>query len=106
MCWVFPSNLKGVDLGWFYSLSSPSLRSFEEISDAFFNQYASCQEFKKNSNHLLTVKMKYGESLKSCISYFQSQMALVYNYNDDVATAAFIARLETSHSLYLSLIHI
>jgi len=38
------------------------------------------------------------ESLKYYISYFQSQMALGYNYNDDVTTDAFISGLQVSHS--------
>ena len=70
MCRVFSSNLKGVALDWFYSLPSRSLQKFEEFSDAFFNQYAFQQEFKKNNNHLLTVKMKQGEALMRYIGYF------------------------------------
>ena len=58
MCRVFPSNLKGVSLNWFFSLSSWSLWNIEEVSYVFYNQYVSRQEFKKNNNHLFTVKMK------------------------------------------------
>ena len=47
----------------------------------------------KNNNHLLTIKMKSGETLKRYNSYFHNQMAVVYNYSDDVVVAAFIARL-------------
>jgi len=101
---VFPSSLKGVALDCFYTLPSWSLRSFEEVSDAFFNQYASRQEFKKNSNHLLTVKMKHGETFKRYISNFQSQIALVCNCNNDIVAAAFTARLQTNHSFYKHLV--
>jgi len=38
---AFLSSLKEVALDWFYSLPSQSLLTFEEVSDAFFNQYAS-----------------------------------------------------------------
>ena len=41
------------------------------------------------------VKMKVGESLKSYVNYFQSQMALVYN--EDVTTAAFISGLQVTN---------
>ena len=44
------------------------------------------------------IKMKQEEFLKRYINYFQSQMTLVYNCNDDVA--AFIAGLETNYSFY------
>jgi len=54
-------------------------------------------KFKKN-NYLLTIKMKQGEFLKCYISYFQSQIALIYNCSDDVAATAFTARLQQTTS--------
>jgi len=48
--------------------------------------------------------MKSGESLKQYIIYFQSQMATVYNCNDDVAVAAFIGGLQGIHSFYRYLV--
>ena len=39
------------------------------------------------------IKMKPGESIKHYVSYFQNQMALVYNCNDDVAAAALVSGL-------------
>ena len=39
-CCVFPSSLKGVALNWSYSHHSRSLKSFEEVNNVFFNQYA------------------------------------------------------------------
>ena len=82
---VFPSNLKGTAYDWFYSLLRHSLQSFEEVERAFCHQYASRREFKRNNNHFFTIKMKHRENLKYYISYFQSQMASVYNCNDDVS---------------------
>ena len=104
MCRVFSSSVNGLALEWFYSLSSRSLRSFKEISDAFFNQYTLRQEFKKNNNHLLTIKMKSGETFKHYIDYFQNHMVIVYNCSDDVAVATFIAGLQTDHSFYKHLV--
>ena len=46
------------------------------------------------------VKMKQGETLKRYISYFLSQMTLVYNCIHDVATAAFIVELQIDHPFY------
>ena len=67
---VFPSGLKGITSDWFYSLSSHSLGDFEEVRQAFFNQFASRREFKKNNNHIFTIKMKFEESLKHYVCYF------------------------------------
>jgi len=100
MCCVFPSSLKGVALDLFHSLPPQSLWSFEEVSNAFFNQYASRQELKKNSNHLLTARMQQRETLKRYISHFQSQMAPVYNCNEDVTVTASVNGLEINYSLY------
>jgi len=42
------------------------------VKQAFYYQYASRRELKKNNNHLLTIKMKPRESLKQFVGYFQS----------------------------------
>ena len=94
----------GVTLNWLYSLPLWSLQNFEEVSDVFYNYYASRQDFKKNNNHLLILKTKQGGTFKCYISYFQSQMTLVYNSNDDVTTTAFIAGLQIDHFFYRHLV--
>ena len=48
--------------------------------------------------------MKAGESLKNYVNYFQSQMALVYNCNEDVAAAAFISGLQVTYPIYKHLV--
>ena len=55
---------------------------------------------KKNDHHLLTVKMRQGDNLKSCIGYFQSQLAKVPQFSEDVSAPAFISDLQVSHHLY------
>ena len=72
MCLKFSSSLKGVASDWFYSLPPHSLHNFEEMSEVFLTQHASCRKVKRN-NHLLIVKMRQGDILKSYIGYFQSQ---------------------------------
>ena len=48
--------------------------------------------------------MKPGETLKSYISCFQNQMALVYNCSDDVVAIVFIVRLHIDRSFYKHLV--
>jgi len=48
--------------------------------------------------------MKPGKSLKRHVNYFQSQMAQVYNCNEDFAAAAFVSRLQVTHSFYKHLV--
>ena len=65
---AFPSSLKGVTYYWFYLLPKNSLQSFDDLTNAFCNQFASEREFQRNNNHLLTVRMKPRESLKSYVN--------------------------------------
>ena len=98
MCLIFPSSLKGMASDWFYSLPPHSLRNFEEVTKAFLTQYASRQEAKKNNHHLLSVKIRQSESLKSYISFFQSQLAKVPNCGEDVSALLFISGLHASNT--------
>jgi len=50
------------------------------------------------------IKMKVGESLKNYVNYFQSEMALVYNCNEDIASAAFISGLQVTNFFYKYLV--
>ena len=98
------SSIEGVTYHWFYSLPRNSLQNFHDVTDAFYNQFVPRREFQRNINHLFTVKMKSEESLKNYINYFQSQMALVYNCNEDVATAVFINGLQVKNPFYKHLV--
>ena len=77
---------------------------FDDVTDAFYSQFASRREFQRNINHLLTVRIKPGKSLKSYVNYYQSQITLVYNYNEEVVPAAFVSGLQVTHSFYKHLI--
>ena len=69
---AFLSSLKEAAYYWLYSLPKNLLWSFHDVTDTFYNQFASRRDFQRNINHLLTVKMKSGESLKNYVNYFQS----------------------------------
>ena len=101
---MFPSSLKGLASDWFYSLKPGILHTFEQVAQAFLTQYSSCQEYKKNSNHLFTVKMVPGESLKTYLTRFQSERAKVHHCSDDVAAATFISGLQVKHAFFASLV--
>ena len=48
--------------------------------------------------------MKSRASLKNYVNYFQSQMAQVYNCNEDVAAVAFISGLQVINLFYKHLV--
>ena len=49
-------------------------------------------------------KMKSGESLKNYVNCFKSQMALVYNCNENVVAAAFISERQVTNPFYKYLV--
>jgi len=102
LCIIFPSSLKSVTSDWYYSLLPPSLHNFEEVTKAFLTQYASRQEAKKKSYYLLSLRQS--EKLKSYISFFQRQLAKVFNCGEDVSALIFISGLLVSHSPYKHLL--
>jgi len=71
----------------------------------FLTQYASCREAKMNNHHLLSIKMRHSHSLKSYISFFQSQLVKIPNYSEDVSALAFISGLQVFHPLYKHLLN-
>jgi len=74
LCLTFSSTLKNVASDWFNSSSSRSLHNFEEVTEAFLTQYAPLREAKKSNHHLLSVKIRQRDNLKSYTSFFQSQL--------------------------------
>ena len=80
------------------------LHKFLEVIKAFLSQYASHQEAKRNSHHLLSVKMRQGDNLKSYINFFQSQLTKVFNCGEEVSALAFISGLQVIYSLYKHLL--
>ena len=89
MCLILLSSVKGATLNWFYSLPLHSIHNFEEVINAFLTQYTSRREPKKNNYHLLFVKMRQEDSLKSYIGYFQSQLAKLPHCGEDVSSLVF-----------------
>ena len=104
MCLTFSSNLKGAASHWFYSPPLRSLCNFTEVSKASLTQYASRQEAKRNSHHLLSIKMRQGDSLKSYINFFRSQLTKISNCDEEVSALAFISGLQVTHPLYKHLL--
>lgn len=73
---------------WLQTGSIPN--TFEQLAQVFLTQYTSCQEYKRASNHLFTVKMKAEEPVKKYLTRFQTERSKVPACNDDVTAAAFV----------------
>jgi len=81
--------------------TTPLSITFLEVIEAFLTYYATHQKTKRSSHHLLSVKMRPGDSLKSYINFFQSQLTKVSNYDEEVSALALSAGYR-SPTLYTS----
>jgi len=70
------------------------------MTEAFLTKYASRQDAKKNNHHLLSVRTRQEDSLKSYLNFFQNQLTKVSNCGEEVAALAFISGLQLAHPLY------
>jgi len=70
-----------------------SLHNFAEVTEEFFTQCASCREAKRNIHHLLFIRMREGDSLKSYLNFFQNQLTKDSNCGEKVVALAFISGL-------------
>ena len=85
-------------------LTAPhALYNFLDVTEAFLTQYASRQEAKRNNHHLLSVKMRLGDCLKSYI-FFQGQLTKASNCGEDVSSLTFISGLQITRPLYKHLL--
>jgi len=103
MCLTFLASLKGM-ASTGSTRCHHALHNFAKVTEAFLTQYDSRQEAKKNSHHLLSVRMRQGDSLKSYINFFQNQFTKISNCGEEVAALAFISGLQVAHPLYKHLL--
>ena len=63
ICKVFPSSLGLVVMRWFDALEEGSIRSFEELTQAFGARFVTCSRVPKPLDSLLSMAMREGETL-------------------------------------------
>ena len=89
-CRAFAITLKGPTLAWFNRLSPSSISSFRELSIAFVSHFIGDQTYRKPSFHLLTIKQRPQENLRSYVQRFNAKSLRVDISNEKFATTAFI----------------
>ena len=90
MCHAFPTTLKGPARIWFKKLTPSLVGSFAQLSSLFFNHFIGGQQCGQPTTHLLNVKRKKGETLRSYLTRFNKEMLLVDGIDDKVVLTAFI----------------
>ena len=92
MCHAFPTTLKGSARIWFKKLTTGSVGSFAQLSRSFFNHFIGGQQYGRPTTHLLNVKQKKGETLRS--------YRLVDGADNKVVLTAFISGLQSGDFLF------
>ena len=92
-CRAFAITLKGPTLAWFNRLPSSLILSFKELSIAFVSHFIEARTYRKPSYHLLTIKQKPQENLRSYVQRFNAESLKVDVPYEKFAITAFIAGL-------------
>jgi hypothetical protein len=100
MCRAFPTTLKGPTRVWFKKLMPSSVGSFAQLSRLFFNYFIGGQRYGRPTTHLLNVKQKEGETLRSYLTRFNKETLLVDGTDDKVVLTAFISGLQSGDFLF------
>uniref|UniRef100_A0A2N9F125 Integrase catalytic domain-containing protein n=1 Tax=Fagus sylvatica TaxID=28930 RepID=A0A2N9F125_FAGSY len=75
-------------------------RSFAQLSRLFFNHFIGGQRYGRPTTHLLNVKQKEGETLRSYLTRFNKETLLVDGADDKVVLTAFISGLQSGDFLF------
>ena len=93
LCRSFPTTLKGAAREWFTKLSTSSVDSFEQLSNAFLRHFIGGQRPKRPADHLLTIKQGEKETLWSYVKRFTRETLEVDEADDKVQLTTFKAGL-------------
>ena len=85
---------------WFNKIPPNTVRSFEELSKLFVNNFIGGQRHKRSSSSLLTIEQGENESLRSFISRFNREALTVDEVDDKLLLAAFHNRVNSDLFIY------
>ncbi|XP_070668962.1 uncharacterized protein [Malus domestica] len=89
MCKILATTLQAEAQDWFHTLPPRSIRSFDDLSLVFTNEYSSYRTIKKKSNHLFPVKKNPKESLHDYVKRLKAEKAKIVGCDDSIANATF-----------------
>ena len=95
LCCLFPTTLKGVAWEWFNKLPTSSIDNFEQLSNSFVHHFVDGQHPKRIADHLLTIKQREKETLRSYLTHFTRGMLEVDEMDDKVQLTTFKAGLKS-----------
>jgi hypothetical protein len=103
MCRMFPSSLGPMSLRWFNCLQHSSIRSWDELAEAFVSRFITNSRKPKEFDSLMSMRMKDMESLKNYSSRYWEVYNEVNSGTEDMAITAFKQGLDPESELRHSL---
>uniref|UniRef100_A0A2N9F6C9 Retrotransposon gag domain-containing protein n=1 Tax=Fagus sylvatica TaxID=28930 RepID=A0A2N9F6C9_FAGSY len=100
MCRAFPMALRGSARVWFNQLEIASIDSFIQPSRTFIDHFIGRQQRGQPPTHLLNVRQREGETLRSYIVQFNKEALQIDRPNEHVTLIAFIAGLHKGDFLF------
>ena len=78
-CRTFSSSLDRTTLNWYYRLPSQSIRSWEQLAEAFIGRFMTSRASPKQVDSMTALRKRSGESLRE----YAARYVDVYNDVDD-----------------------
>ncbi|XP_023873632.1 uncharacterized protein LOC111986229 [Quercus suber] len=104
-CRSFTTTLKGAAREWFTKLPTSSIDNFEQLSNAFLHHFVGGQRPKRPVDHLLTIRQREKETLRSYVKRFTCETLEVDEADNKVQLTTFKAGLK-SKEFVVSLVKI
>ena len=91
----FPTTLKGATREWFTKLPTSSIDSFEQLGNSFLRHFIGGQHLRRPADHLLTIRQREKETLRSYMKRFTRENLEVDKVDDKVQLTTFEAGLKS-----------
>ena len=95
LCHSFPTTLKGVAREWFTKLPTSSIDNFEQLGNSFLCHFISGKRPKRSADHLLTIRQREKETMRSYVKRFTWETLEVDEVDDKVQLTTFKAGLKS-----------
>ena len=95
LCHSLPTTLKGATSEWFTKLPTSSINNFEQLGNDFLHHFVGRQCPKRPANHLLTIRQREKETLRSYVKHFTRETLKVDEADDKVQLTSFKAGLKS-----------
>ncbi|XP_028055991.1 uncharacterized protein LOC114260136 [Camellia sinensis] len=103
MCLIFPSSLGELGLEWFERLLEKSIERWQQLVEAFLTRFKANTKTPKEIDHLLSVKMESGDSLKVYNARYWETFNEILDYPTNLAITQYKRGLLVGHRLRDSL---